>query len=70
LYGLNIFNSLNLRIDRKFYFDHHMLDICLSVWNATNRQNVAGYFWNSTENRVDTQYQWSVLPVLGVEYEF
>ena len=64
------YHSLNLRVDRKFYFSSHMLDIYLSVWNAYNRKNVAGYFWNATENRQDTQYQWSVLPVLGVEYEF
>ena len=64
------YHSLNFRVDRKFYFSSHMLDIYLSVWNAYNRKNVAGYFWNSTENRQDTQYQWSVLPVLGVEYEF
>jgi hypothetical protein len=40
-----------------------MLDISLSVWNAYGRKNVAGYFWNATENRQDTQYQWSALPV-------
>jgi len=64
------YHSLNLRVDKKFYFSSHLLDVYLSVWNAYNRKNVAGYFWNSTENRVDTQYQWSVLPVVGVEYEF
>jgi len=64
------YHSLNVRIDRKFYFSSHMLDIYLSVWNAYGRENVAGYFWNATENRQDTQYQWSALPVLGVEYEF
>ena len=64
------YHSLNLRVDRKFYFSSNTLDIYLSVWNAYNRKNVAGYFWNETENRPDTQYQWSVLPVLGVEYEF
>jgi hypothetical protein len=64
------YHSLNLRIDKKFYFDHHLLDIYLSVWNAYNRQNDSSYFWNTTENRQDTQYQWSLLPIVGVEYEF
>ena len=64
------YHALNLRVDRKFYFSRHMLDIYLSVWNAYNHKNVAGYFWNSTDNRQDTQYQWSILPVVGVEYEF
>jgi hypothetical protein len=63
------YHSLNLRIDRKFYFSSHMLDIYLSIWNAYNRKNVAGYYWNETDNRQDVRYQWSVLPVVGVEYE-
>ena len=64
------YHSMNLRVDRKFFFDAHVLDVYLSIWNAYNRQNVSGYFWNSTENAVDTQYQWSILPVFGVEYQF
>ncbi|MCK5571340.1 MAG: hypothetical protein KAJ12_01205 [Bacteroidetes bacterium] len=64
------YHLLNLRIDKKFYFDHHLLDIYLSSWNAYNRQNVSEYFWNSTENRQDTHYQWSLLSIEGVEYEF
>jgi hypothetical protein len=64
------YHALNLRVDRRFFFSSHLLDIYLSVWNAYNNKNVAGYFWNSTENRQDTRYQWSILPVVGVEYEF
>jgi outer membrane receptor for ferrienterochelin and colicin len=64
------YHSLNLRIDKKYYFDSHLLDVYLSVWNAYNRKNVAQYYWNNTTNAQDTQYQWSVLPVVGVEYSF
>jgi hypothetical protein len=64
------YHSLNLRIDRKYFFEQHMLDIYLSVWNAYNRKNVAQYFWNNTTNAQDIQYQWGLLPVVGVEYEF
>jgi outer membrane receptor for ferrienterochelin and colicin len=64
------YHSLNLRVDKKFYFERHVLDVYLSVWNAYNQKNVAAYFWNETKNRVDTQYQWSMLPIVGVEYEF
>jgi hypothetical protein len=64
------YHSLNLRVDKKFYFERNVLDIYLSIWNAYNRKNVAQYFWNETKNRIDTQYQWSALPVVGVEYEF
>jgi outer membrane receptor for ferrienterochelin and colicin len=64
------YHSLNLRIDKKYYFESHMLDIYLSIWNAYNQKNVSQYFWNNTTNAQDVSYQWSMLPVVGVEYEF
>jgi outer membrane receptor for ferrienterochelin and colicin len=64
------YHCLNLRVDKKFYFERNMLDVYISIWNAYNRKNIAGYFWNATKNAPDTDYQWSMLPVVGVEYEF
>jgi hypothetical protein len=37
---------------------------------CTTQESCNQYFWNETKNRIDTQYQWSALPVVGVEYEF
>jgi hypothetical protein len=67
---LPAYHSLNLRVDKRFYFSGSNLTIYISVWNAYNRQNVASYFWNEIENIPDYSYQFSILPVLGVEYEF
>jgi hypothetical protein len=64
------YHSLNLRVDKKFYFNAQYLGIYLSIWNAYNRENIAQYFWNETKNALDAQQQWSLLPVLGIEYEF
>lgn len=64
------YHSMNIRVDRKFYFARHALDVYLSIWNAYNRKNVSTYFWNETKNTLDAEYQWSILPVVGVEYEF
>lgn len=64
------YHSLNIRFDRRFYFNSSNLTIYLSVWNAYNRKNVADYFWNSNDNKPGTRYQWSVVPVGGIEYEF
>jgi hypothetical protein len=64
------YHCLNLRVDKKMYFERTVLDVYLSIWNAYNRKNIAGYFWNATTNQPDTEYQWSILPVAGVEYEF
>jgi hypothetical protein len=64
------YHSLNLRIDKRFYFSSSSLLFYLSVWNVYNRENVAFYYWNEVTNEIDSQTQWSTLPVIGVEYEF
>ena len=64
------YHILNLRMDRRFHFFRTNLVCYLSIMNAYNRRNVAENFWNRVENRPDVIYQWSMLPVIGFEYEF
>lgn len=64
------YHSLNVRFDRRFYFSGSNLTAYLSVWNAYNHKNTASYYWNEIENRPDFSYQFSILPVIGIEYEF
>ena len=64
------YHSLNLRFDRRFQFDRANMVFYFSVWNAYNRRNIAGYYWNITENRPDEITQWGVLPIFGLEFEY
>lgn len=64
------YHSLNLRFDRRFHFDRANLVFYFSVWNAYNRRNIAGYYWNIGENRPDEITQWGVLPIFGLEFEY
>ncbi len=64
------YHSLNLRVDRRFNFSNTNLVVYLSVWNAYSRKNVATYFWNETEKKPNTIYQWTLIPIFGLEYEF
>ena len=64
------YHSLNLRCDRRFHFSGSNLVFYFSVWNAYNRKNIATYFWNEIEKKEDIIYQWSLLPIFGLEYEF
>jgi hypothetical protein len=64
------YHSLNIRIDKRFYFEKSNLIIYLSVWNAYARENIAFYAWDEKENKLDYQAQWNTLPVIGIEYEF
>ncbi|MEW5874683.1 MAG: TonB-dependent receptor [Candidatus Zixiibacteriota bacterium] len=64
------YHSMNIRVDRHFYFRQSSIILYLNVWNAYNRQNVLMHYWNEDEQKPDVLYQFSVLPVLGIEYEF
>lgn len=64
------YHSLNLRVDKRFTFSNSNLVLYLSIWNAYNRENVATIYWNQITNKQDMVYQWGILPILGVEYEF
>lgn len=66
----NDYHSLNIRFDRRFNYEHSNLVFYLSVWNAYNQKNVASKFWNGDTQKVETIYQWSTLPIFGLEYEF
>jgi hypothetical protein len=64
------YHSLNIRVDKRFYFESSNLVLYLSVWNAYGRRNIAQYVWNEIKNEIDKLKQWNTLPVLGLEYEF
>ncbi len=64
------YHSLNIRVDRRFNFSGSNLIVYLSVWNAYGRKNISTYYWNEVESKEDVLYQWSTLPILGMEFEF
>jgi hypothetical protein len=64
------YHSLNLRVDRRYHYSNSNLVFYLSLWNAYNRNNVATYFWDQQENQQGTLYQWGLLPIFGIEFEF
>ena len=64
------YHSLNLRFDRRFHFQGSNLVWYVSVWNVYDRKNVASYTWNGVKGEMDTTYQWGMLPIFGLEWEF
>jgi len=64
------YHSLNLRVDRRFNWQHRSLIVYLSVWNAYDRKNVATYYWNTETNATEPIRQWGMLPLFGLELEF
>jgi hypothetical protein len=64
------YHSLSVRFDRRFHFRSSSLITYLSIWNVYGRRNVAGYYWNEVESRVQAVEQFGTLPILGLEFEF
>lgn len=64
------YHSLNLRVDKRFYFSNSSLIVYLSVWNAYARKNIAQYQWDKKNKKVVTQEQWKSIPIFGLEYKF
>ncbi|MBN2365968.1 MAG: TonB-dependent receptor [Calditrichaeota bacterium] len=64
------YHSLNVRFDRRFQFNRTNLIFYMSIWNAYNRKNISTYYWNQDKNQPDTVYQFGLLPIFGLEYEF
>jgi hypothetical protein len=67
---LPAYHSLNVRFDRRFFFNKSNIVFYLSIWNAYGRENISNYYWNEIENQQESQKQWSTLPIFGIEFEF
>lgn len=63
------YHRLDLGFSSRYNYETWNLVVTLSVQNLYNRQNIAGYQYNS-DGTVDKVYQFSLLPVLGLELEF
>lgn len=63
------YHSLNVRFDKRFFFQNTNIVFYLSVWNVYSRKNIGNYTWNEIENKQEAQEQWSALPIFGIELE-
>lgn len=64
------YHALNLRVDKRFYFERSNMVVYFSIWNAYNRKNISSYSWNEFKNQSRPEAGWDLLPLMGIEYEF
>ncbi len=65
-----VYHALDLRVDRRIHFRDSSLVCYLSLWNVYDRRNIEQYYWNEVSNTRDAMLQWSLLPIIGLEWEF
>ena len=62
------------RLDLKISYDHQLgrnrLSVYLDIMNVYDRKNVYLYFWDTDTRSIEALYQFRLLPVAGVSFEF
>ena len=64
------YNTLNLRMDRRFNFKRSNLVLFLDIWNIYNKQNMSSFTWTNDGQIKYIKYQWGLIPIFGLEWEF
>jgi hypothetical protein len=78
VYDINSINTLRLpyylvlsiRADKRFHFSNSNLILYLIVWNLFDRKNISNHGWSEYYNLSVDYKLISIVPVLGVEYDF
>ncbi|MGE5848470.1 MAG: TonB-dependent receptor [Ignavibacteria bacterium] len=63
-------HSLDIRLDKRWYFSGWTLITYLDIQNIYNRKNSTSVRWDSQEQRVDETSSIGILPSIGISAEF
>lgn len=63
-------HSLDIRVDKRWYFTGWTLITYLDVQNIYNQKNQSGVRWNRREMRTDEASSIGILPSIGISAEF
>ena len=67
---LPLFNSLDVRVDRRWSFRSWQLELYLDIQNIYGRKNVSGYRWNPRDQAPEADESLGILPTIGVNLQF
>lgn len=63
-------HSLDLRVDKRWFFSGWTLITYIDIQNIYNRKNPSGIRWDRREQRVDESSSIGILPSIGISAEF
>ncbi len=66
---LPLYHSMDLRVDKRWYFDWFTLNTYIDAQNVYGRENVSAYRWNSRLNKIEAQSSIGILPSIGINFE-
>ncbi len=63
-------HSLDVRVDKRWYFSSWTLITYLDVQNIYNKKNSTSIRWDTRDNRIDETSSIGILPSIGISAEF
>lgn len=66
----NANNSLDVRVDRRWYFEKWTMITYIDVQNVYNNKNTSGVRWNARERKAESNSSIGLLPSIGISAEF
>ncbi|GEM_PF-6476937 len=63
-------HSLDIRVDKRWYFSGWTLITYLDIQNIYNQKNASGIRWDKREMKVDESSSIGILPSIGISAEF
>jgi hypothetical protein len=63
-------HSLDIRVDKHWFFEHITLITYVDVQNLYNRRNISQYRWDPRKRSVEANSSIGILPSLGLSLEF
>lgn len=63
-------HSLDIRVDKRWYFSGWTLITYLDIQNIYNQKNTSGISWNRREMKTDESSSIGILPSIGISAEF
>lgn len=66
---LPLYHALDIRLDKRWYFDNFTLNTYIDIQNLYARKNIAAYRWNPNLKTVEAQASIGILPSIGINFE-
>ncbi len=63
-------HSLDLRVDKRWFYEHYTLITYIDLQNIYNHRNVGGVRWNKRDKKSEESNSIGLLPTIGVSLEF
>ena len=67
---LSDYQTLSLRVDRRFYFSKSNLVVFAGALNILDHENELYRYWLSGPNEYISEHMWGIIPYVGFEFEF